>query len=93
MYDLKAVCNHLGSDINQGHYTATCLDSVDNMWYNFDDRTVKSIHETDVQSADAYILFYQRREWSNRVPGKVVNSIRMRNSLKSKDNDRIIGNF
>ena len=89
MYDLKAVCNHLGSDLNQGHYTATCYNSIDDTWYNFDDRMVKSIHETDIESADAYILFYQRRELSDRVPEKVSNSIRMRSNT-NKEKDRII---
>ena len=78
VYDLKAVCNHLGSALNQGHYTASCLNSTDSTWYSFDDRTVKSICQTEVVSADAYILFYQRRELSSRIPEKVLDAIENR---------------
>ena len=38
-YDLYAVSNHYGS-LNGGHYTATCLNSIKNKWYYFDDSRV-----------------------------------------------------
>jgi len=68
LYDLRAVCNHIGSDLNQGHYTATCYNGVNDTWYNYDDRSVKPVPETSIESEDAYILFYQRQELSDRVP-------------------------
>lgn len=60
MYDLYAVCNHHGSDLQGGHYTAFCRNPTDGQWYNFDDMHTKAISEPDVITKDAYILFYQR---------------------------------
>ncbi len=41
-YDLYGVSNHYGS-LNGGHYTASCLNSLDNEWYYFDDSSVSAI--------------------------------------------------
>jgi ubiquitin carboxyl-terminal hydrolase 31 len=62
IYDLYAVCNHHGSDLQSGHYTATCKNPTDGHWYNFDDVHTRVVDKTDVVSVDAYILFYQRRQ-------------------------------
>ncbi|QQP42081.1 Ubiquitin carboxylterminal hydrolase 31like [Caligus rogercresseyi] len=64
IYDLYAVCNHHGSDLQGGHYTATCRNPTDGVWYNFDDVRTKSLPESEVVTKDAYILFYQRRNCS-----------------------------
>ena len=62
IYDLYAVCNHHGNFSKSGHYTAT-IRSADDIWYNFNDETVK---QTDIKS-DAitsnipYCLFYRKR--------------------------------
>ena len=58
-YDLYAVCNHLGN-MQGGHYTAFCKSPVDGRWFSYDDMKVTEISEKDVQTSDAYILFYQR---------------------------------
>ena len=62
VYDLYAVCNHHGSDLQGGHYTATCRNPTDGKWYSFDDVHTRAITRPDseVISEDAYILFYQR---------------------------------
>lgn len=63
IYDLYAVCNHHGNFSKSGHYTAT-IRSADDIWYNFNDETVK---QTDMKS-DAitsnipYCLFYRKRQ-------------------------------
>ena len=31
-YDLYAVCNHHGDDLQGGHYTATCRNPTDGQW-------------------------------------------------------------
>ena len=60
-YDLYAVCNHHGSDLQGGHYTATCRNPTDGQWYLFDDNHVQKLDgEREVVSDEAYILFYQR---------------------------------
>lgn len=60
-YDLYAVCNHHGDDLQGGHYTATCRNPTDGQWYSFDDIHTSKVDEPDVVSADAYILFYQKQ--------------------------------
>ena len=64
-YDLYAVCNHHGSDLQSGHYTATCKNPTDGQWYHFDDVHTRVVDKTDVVTVDAYILFYQRRQVLN----------------------------
>ena len=65
-YDLYAVCNHHGSDLQGGHYTATCRNPTDGQWYLFDDNHVQKLDsEREVVSDEAYILFYQRYNSTN----------------------------
>jgi len=61
LYDLYAVCNHHGSDLQGGHYTANCRNPTDGQWYSFDDVHTKPLRESEVLTQDAYILFYQRQ--------------------------------
>ncbi|KAM4631526.1 ubiquitin carboxyl-terminal hydrolase 31 [Discoglossus pictus] len=80
VYDLYAVCNHHGT-MQGGHYTAYCKNSVDGMWYCFDDSDVQSLSEDEVCKQTAYILFYQRRaavpSWSanSSVAGSTSSSL------------------
>ncbi|PIK45626.1 putative ubiquitin carboxyl-terminal hydrolase 43 [Apostichopus japonicus] len=60
MYDLHAVCNHVGN-LSGGHYTAYCKNSTNNQWYHFDDTKLTSVSEDSIASKGAYILFYHRR--------------------------------
>merc|ERR1719481_1112239 len=60
MYELYSVCNHHGSDLQGGHYTALCKNPTDGQWYSFDDMNTKHIAEAEVVTKDAYILFYQK---------------------------------
>ena len=64
VYDLYAVCNHHGDDLQGGHYTATCKNPTDGQWYNFDDINTSKVDENDVVTQDAYILFYQKQSLS-----------------------------
>jgi len=64
IYDLFAVSNHYGS-LGGGHYTAYCKHRDDNMWYSFDDSTVRPLsHSSQVITSNAYVLFYRRRDLS-----------------------------
>uniref|UniRef100_A0A3Q2XBF5 Ubiquitin carboxyl-terminal hydrolase n=1 Tax=Hippocampus comes TaxID=109280 RepID=A0A3Q2XBF5_HIPCM len=56
LYDLYAICNHVGT-VNMGHYTACCSD--ENGWCYYND-SVSAISETQLQTNQAYVLFYQR---------------------------------
>lgn len=60
-YDLYGVSNHYGS-LGGGHYTASCLNHIDNKWYYFNDSSVSRKDEDDVVSNAAYLLFYRRRD-------------------------------
>lgn len=68
IYDLRAVCNHLGSHLNRGHYTSYCQNSLNGLWYLYDDRFVRCVSEDQVETSGAYILFYERRKLSSRIP-------------------------
>ncbi|KAJ8798602.1 hypothetical protein J1605_016405 [Eschrichtius robustus] len=80
IYDLYAVCNHHGT-MQGGHYTAYCKNSVDGLWYCFDDSDVQQLSEDEVCTQTAYILFYQRRtaipSWSanSSVAGSTSSSL------------------
>uniref|UniRef100_A0A3Q3BBU0 ubiquitinyl hydrolase 1 n=1 Tax=Kryptolebias marmoratus TaxID=37003 RepID=A0A3Q3BBU0_KRYMA len=55
LYDLYAICNHAGT-VNMGHYTACCLD--DRGWCFYND-SVTLLTENQLQTNQAYVLFYQ----------------------------------
>jgi len=57
-YELYAVSNHMG-DTGGGHYTASCKNS-DDSWRYCNDMRVSNVSSNEVQSSDAYVLFYQK---------------------------------
>ncbi|XP_061535453.1 ubiquitin carboxyl-terminal hydrolase 43a isoform X1 [Phycodurus eques] len=80
LYDLYAVCNHHGG-MHGGHYTAYCRNSVDGVWYSYDDSSVDLVPEQEICTRGVYILFYQRRNiippWSasSSVRGSTSSSV------------------
>ena len=58
-YELYAVGNHIGCAFEGGHYNAYCKNS-NNLWYVFDDDTVRKINRRSVISSSAYCLFYSK---------------------------------
>lgn len=56
VYNLYALCNHSGS-VHYGHYTASCKDPSG--WFTYNDSRVSPIPEGQVQSSEAYVLFYE----------------------------------
>ena len=65
VYDLYAICNHHGQDLQGGHYTAFCRNPYDTQWYCFDDTRVEAVNDTNLITNSAYMLFYQRRGLTN----------------------------
>ncbi|XP_044308949.1 ubiquitin carboxyl-terminal hydrolase 20 isoform X5 [Varanus komodoensis] len=57
-YDLSSVICHHGT-AGSGHYIAYCQNVINGQWYEFDDQYVTEVHETVVQNAEAYVLFYR----------------------------------
>ncbi|XP_037121519.1 ubiquitin carboxyl-terminal hydrolase 20 [Syngnathus acus] len=71
-YDLLSVICHHGT-AGSGHYIAYCQNVINAQWYEFDDQYVTEVHETVVQNAEAYVLFYRKSsEESVRERQKVV---------------------
>ncbi|XP_027026161.1 ubiquitin carboxyl-terminal hydrolase 21 [Tachysurus fulvidraco] len=55
LYDLYALCDHTGT-VNMGHYTAVCQDKGG--WCCYNDSCVTQISVDQLQSSQAYLLFY-----------------------------------
>lgn len=55
----------------QPSLAAYCKNSVDGLWYCFDDSEVQQLAENEVCKPTAYILFYQRR---TAIPAWSANS-------------------
>ena len=65
-YELYGICNHYGSGMNGGHYTAY-IRTANNQWYEFNDTYVHplEVHEDNAESIhaltrNAYCLFYRK---------------------------------
>ena len=58
-YKLKSVINHLGSNLNSGHYYTFAYSSIHEKWYNFNDENVNEITESEISTSNAYLLFYE----------------------------------
>ncbi|KAM9325341.1 ubiquitin carboxyl-terminal hydrolase 20 [Gastrophryne carolinensis] len=79
-YDLLAVICHHGT-AGSGHYISYCQNVINGQWYEFDDQYVTEVHETVVQNAEAYVLFYRKSsEEAERERQKVVSLAAMKES-------------
>lgn len=77
-YDLFSVICHHGT-AGSGHYIAYCQNVINGQWYEFDDQYVTEVHETVVQNAEAYVLFYRKSsEEAVRARQQVVALAAMR---------------
>ncbi|ELV11787.1 Ubiquitin carboxyl-terminal hydrolase 20 [Tupaia chinensis] len=70
-YDLLSVICHHGT-AGSGHYVAYCQNVINGQWYEFDDQYVTEVHETVVQNAEAYVLFYRK---SSEEAGQQVEAL------------------
>ncbi|XP_058251928.1 plectin-like isoform X2 [Hemibagrus wyckioides] len=60
VYELYAVINHMGNE-SGGHYNAVIKSSEDDMWYCFDDTSVRKDSEYSFKhSQRAYLLMYRK---------------------------------
>lgn len=57
-YQLRGIALHSGT-MNAGHYTAVCLNPIDNRWYEYND---SSVYVADINSnaikTKSYVFFY-----------------------------------
>jgi len=72
-YELYSMVSHHGKKSGCGHYTAHCL--IDDSWFHFNDRSVKSCSEEDLQKQQGYLLFYKKleSEHSSSVPPTIID--------------------
>jgi ubiquitin carboxyl-terminal hydrolase 4/11/15 len=62
IYDCYAVSNHIGG-LGGGHYTAYIWSDEDGSWSYYNDSAVtENVDRNDVVSAEAYVLYYRRRD-------------------------------
>ncbi|XP_049378124.1 uncharacterized protein LOC125842884 [Solanum stenotomum] len=66
-YDLNAIIVHYGPSISSGHYYIFIRYAL-NEWYKFDDEKVAFVQEDIVLVAEAYIMFYSKRDESSLKP-------------------------
>ena len=60
-YNLFAVNIHHGRNSNSGHYISIVKNNISKKWYSYNDENVTEINdEKDIQSNNAYLLFYQQ---------------------------------
>lgn len=60
IYDLASFICHHGS-ANGGHYTAYARNYANEEWYEYDDSHCTQVDTLAVQNAQAYVLFYKKR--------------------------------
>ncbi|CAL1540457.1 unnamed protein product, partial [Lymnaea stagnalis] len=70
LYDLVAIICHHGT-AGGGHYTAYCLNHLNDQWYEFDDQYVTEVDVSQVQNCEAYVLFY-------RKSNKAIDNVRQK---------------
>jgi len=60
IYDLFAICNHMGG-LDGGHYTAYCKNE-NGIWYLYNDGAVTTVENiNELVSPKAYVLFYKKK--------------------------------
>jgi len=56
-YELYGICNHIGETMG-GHYYS--MNKHNNIWYTFNDSSIKKTKNTDLINKNAYCLFYKK---------------------------------
>eukprot|EP00934_Nitzschia_sp_Nitz4_P006668 Nitzschia sp. Nitz4//scaffold10_size219509//30208//31971//NITZ4_001402-RA/size219509-processed-gene-0.53-mRNA-1//1//CDS//3329532842//6658//frame0 len=86
LYDLYAVSNHMGG-LGGGHYTALALNRFDDLWYEFNDSSYRTVDESlhKQQTTTAYVLFYNRSEGDTSMPLNDRSPIIRRQSVSRPD--------
>ncbi|VEU39287.1 unnamed protein product [Pseudo-nitzschia multistriata] len=86
MYDLYAVSNHMGG-LGGGHYTAHTLNRFDDVWYEFNDSSYRSVDDSVHQRLfkSSYVLFYNRSEGDASMPLNERSPMIRRQSVSRPD--------
>ena len=62
IYDLFAVCNHIGKSLYGGHYNTCIKKENENAWFEYDDEVIQKLSsETEIITPNAYVLFYRKQ--------------------------------
>ncbi|CAM4976055.1 unnamed protein product [Rotaria socialis] len=61
LYDLFSLIVHYGR-AGSGHYITYALNNLNQQWYEYDDERVRKVDTAIVQNAEAYVLFYRKKE-------------------------------
>ena len=65
LYDCYAISNHSGT-MHGGHYTAYCRhpfgEDESEAWHLYNDRAVSSTSPDRVVTAEAYLMFFERKD-------------------------------
>lgn len=73
LYDLYALTEHSGAGIKQGHYYSYCRNGPNEPFSLFNDSRVTSpVPLKEVQEAQGYLFYFQRRLLLPRVPAVVL---------------------
>jgi len=62
-YKLFGIIDHLGNELDKGHYVSNVL--IEDSWWVFNDDEIKKTEFEKVNMEKAYMLFYQRVENNN----------------------------
>ena len=81
-YELFAVINHSGHQINRGHFT--CFVKCSNSWYSADDSKVVKESSQAVLESRPYVLFYKRHY------GSVLNPVMVSFGIPNKEKKRVM---
>lgn len=65
-YQLSAVLVHVGHSSNSGHYFCYVKNS-NNFWYRMDDSNVTHVNQNNVLQQQAYVLFYTRKTFDQKL--------------------------
>lgn len=65
-YDLTGVIVHQGT-AGGGHYTAYAYNAPSQSWYEYDDQIVTEVDIQTVENAEAYVLFYKKKESDEKL--------------------------
>ena len=85
-YDLYAVSNHMGG-LGGGHYTAHTLNRFDDVWYEFNDSSYRSVDDSIHKRLfkSSYVLFYNRSEGDANMPLNERSPLIRRQSVSRPD--------
>jgi len=71
IYELYGVISNLEQNVSSPQYIASCLNSIDNNWYRFEDAIVSekinNIQKDVIEFGIPSILFYKKQNYNNNI--------------------------